>query len=48
MSAHYGGFNAALLEAKKSVWVMNVVPIRAPNTLPLILDQGYAGVVHDW
>ncbi|KAK9276559.1 hypothetical protein L1049_006094 [Liquidambar formosana] len=48
MSAHYGGFNAALLEAKKSVWVMNVVPIRAPNTLPLILDQGFAGVLHDW
>lgn len=48
MNAHYGGFNAALLGAKKSTWVMNVVPIRAPNTLPLILDQGYAGVLHDW
>ncbi|XP_048318394.2 probable methyltransferase PMT5 [Ziziphus jujuba] len=48
MSAHYGGLNAAFLEEKKSAWVMNVVPVRAPNTLPLILDQGYAGVLHDW
>lgn len=48
MSAHYGGLNAAFLEEKKSAWVMNVVPVRAPNTLPLILDQGFAGVLHDW
>ncbi|KAF8399585.1 hypothetical protein HHK36_015453 [Tetracentron sinense] len=48
MSAHYGGLNAAFLEAKKSVWVMNVVPISAPNTLPLILDRGFVGVLHDW
>lgn len=48
MSAHYGGLNAAFLEEKKSVWVMNVVPVRAPNTLPLILDQGFAGALHDW
>ncbi|GMH01787.1 hypothetical protein Nepgr_003626 [Nepenthes gracilis] len=48
MNAHYGGLNAAFLEAKKSVWVMNVVPVGIRNTLPLILDQGYAGVLHDW
>nr|KAJ0219202.1 hypothetical protein LSAT_V11C300122740 [Lactuca sativa] len=48
MNARYGGLNAAFLEAGKSVWVMNVVPIRAQNSLPLILDQGFAGVLHDW
>ncbi|XP_031399830.1 probable methyltransferase PMT5 isoform X2 [Punica granatum] len=48
MNAHYGGLNWAFLEEKKSVWVMNVVPVGAPNTLPLILDQGFAGVLHDW
>ncbi|KAM7464460.1 hypothetical protein LguiA_032581 [Lonicera macranthoides] len=48
MNAHYGGLNAAFLDARKLVWVMNVVPIWARNTLPLILDQGFAGVLHDW
>ncbi|RWR91935.1 putative methyltransferase PMT5 [Cinnamomum micranthum f. kanehirae] len=48
MNAHYGGLNAAFLEANNLVWVMNVVPIGAPNTLPLILDRGFAGVLHDW
>ncbi|KAA8529359.1 hypothetical protein F0562_033842 [Nyssa sinensis] len=48
MNAHYGGLSTAFLEARKSVWVMNVVPIRARNTLSLILDQGFAGVLHDW
>lgn len=48
MNAHYGGLNAAFLEARKSVWVMNVVPIRERNTLPLITDQGFVGVFHDW
>lgn len=48
MNAHYGGLNAAFLEEKKSVWVMNVVPVNARNTLPLILHQGFAGVLHDW
>ncbi|KAI3733756.1 hypothetical protein L6452_13212 [Arctium lappa] len=48
MNAHYGGLNAAFLEEGKSVWVMNVVPIRARNTLPVILHQGFAGVLHDW
>ncbi|MCH99650.1 putative methyltransferase PMT16, partial [Trifolium medium] len=48
MSSNYGGLNAALLEEKKSVWVMNVVPARASNALPLILERGFAGVMHDW
>ncbi|KAK8488677.1 hypothetical protein V6N11_019842 [Hibiscus sabdariffa] len=48
MNAHYGGLNAAFLEEMKSVWVMNVVPVRARNTLPLILDRGFPGVLHDW
>ncbi|GER31845.1 S-adenosyl-L-methionine-dependentmethyltransferases superfamily protein [Striga asiatica] len=48
MNAHYGGLNAALLEARKSVWVMNVVPVGDHNTLPVILDQGFAGVLHNW
>ena len=48
MNARYGGLNAAFLEEKKLVWVMNVVPVRARNTLPLILDRGFPGVLHDW
>ncbi|KAL3379727.1 hypothetical protein AABB24_000439 [Solanum stoloniferum] len=48
MNAHYGGLNAAMLEASKSVWVMNVVPLGARNTLPLILDRGFAGILHNW
>ncbi|CAL5213007.1 unnamed protein product [Lathyrus oleraceus] len=48
MYSSYGGLNAALLEEKKSVWVMNVVPARATNALPLILDRGFTGVMHDW
>ncbi|KAF6172655.1 hypothetical protein GIB67_041978 [Kingdonia uniflora] len=42
------GLNAAFVEAEKSARVMNVVPIKTTNTLPLILDQGFAGVLHDW
>ncbi|CAL0313631.1 unnamed protein product [Lupinus luteus] len=48
MNANYGGLNAALLEEKKSVWVMNVVPARTSNVLPLILDRGFSGAMHDW
>jgi hypothetical protein len=29
-------------------WVMNVVPINGPNTLPVIYDRGLIGVAHDW
>lgn len=48
MNSRYGGFNHALLEEGKSVWVMNVVPVRTLNTLPLIIDRGFAGTLHDW
>ncbi|CAK9154272.1 unnamed protein product [Ilex paraguariensis] len=48
MNARFGGFNSALLEAGKSVWIMNVVPANGPNYLPLILDRGFVGVLHDW
>lgn len=48
MNAHLGGFNSALLQTGKSVWVMNVVPMSGPNYLPLIQDRGYVGVLHDW
>ncbi|XP_042492257.1 probable pectin methyltransferase QUA2 [Macadamia integrifolia] len=48
MNARFGGFNSALLDAAKTVWVMNVVPTSGPNYLPLILDRGFVGVLHDW
>ncbi|XP_031274981.1 probable pectin methyltransferase QUA2 isoform X2 [Pistacia vera] len=48
MNAHFGGFNSALLEKGKSVWVMNVVPTIATNYLPMILDRGFVGVLHNW
>ncbi|XP_068639050.1 probable pectin methyltransferase QUA2 [Aristolochia californica] len=48
MNSRFGGFNAALLNAGKSVWVMNVVPTLGPNNLPLILDRGFVGALHDW
>lgn len=46
MKAVYGGFAAAL--ASQPVWVMNVVPIDAPNTLPIIYERGLFGIYHDW
>ncbi|KAK3136252.1 hypothetical protein QOZ80_5BG0430420 [Eleusine coracana subsp. coracana] len=46
MRAVYGGFAAALREMK--VWVMNVVPIDSPDTLPIIYDRGLFGMYHDW
>ncbi|KAL9234274.1 hypothetical protein vseg_009162 [Gypsophila vaccaria] len=48
MNARFGGFNAALMDTGKSVWVMNVVPTSGTNYLPLILDRGFVGVLHDW
>ncbi|KAH0849941.1 hypothetical protein HID58_007160 [Brassica napus] len=48
MNARFGNLNSALLDHGKSAWVMNVVPVNARNTLPLILDRGFAGVLHDW
>ncbi|KAL9244128.1 hypothetical protein vseg_017935 [Gypsophila vaccaria] len=46
MKAIYGGFAAAL--SSQQVWVMNVVPVHAPNTLPYIYERGLFGVYHDW
>jgi SAM-dependent methyltransferase len=48
MNARYGNLNQALLNQGKSVWVMNVVPVKARNTLPIILDRGFTGALHDW
>ena len=38
---------AAALSSEK-VWVMNVVPVHAPDTLPVIYERGLIGVYHDW
>ncbi|MBA0827944.1 hypothetical protein Goarm_012681 [Gossypium armourianum] len=46
MKAVYGGFAAALKDLK--VWVMNVVPIDAADTLPVIYERGLFGMHHDW
>jgi len=42
MRAVYGGFAAVLREMK--VWVMNVVTIDSPDTLPVIYDRGLFGI----
>ncbi|CAH9098232.1 unnamed protein product [Cuscuta europaea] len=46
MNAGYGGFAAALVNLP--LWVMNVVPISVPDTLPVIFDRGLIGIYHDW
>ncbi|XP_062230179.1 probable methyltransferase PMT24 [Phragmites australis] len=46
MRAAYGGFAAALRE--KKIWVMNVVNVDAPDTLPIIFERGLFGMYHDW
>ncbi|XWS24361.1 hypothetical protein CRYUN_Cryun28dG0095100 [Craigia yunnanensis] len=46
MKAIFGGFAAALLQQK--IWVMNVVPVHAPDTLPFIFERGLVGIYHDW
>ncbi|KAM0945567.1 putative S-adenosyl-L-methionine-dependent methyltransferase [Dioscorea sansibarensis] len=46
MRAVYGGFAAALKDL--NVWVMNVVNIDAPDTLPIIYERGLLGIYHDW
>uniref|UniRef100_A0A2N9EKU4 Methyltransferase n=1 Tax=Fagus sylvatica TaxID=28930 RepID=A0A2N9EKU4_FAGSY len=38
---------AAALKGLK-VWVMNVVPIDSPDTLPIIYERGLFGIYHDW
>ncbi|XP_027339440.1 probable methyltransferase PMT25 isoform X2 [Abrus precatorius] len=48
MRAVYGGFAAALKAMKLNVWVMNVVPIDSPDTLPIIYERGLFGIYHDW
>ncbi|KAK9061153.1 hypothetical protein SSX86_018333 [Deinandra increscens subsp. villosa] len=48
MRAGYGGFAAALIGNQLDWWVMNVVPVSGPNTLPVIYDRGLVGVMHDW
>ncbi|XP_059456119.1 probable methyltransferase PMT11 isoform X1 [Corylus avellana] len=48
MRAGFGGFAAALMEQNFDSWVMNVVPVSGPNTLPVIYDRGLIGVMHDW
>ncbi|XP_047341571.1 probable methyltransferase PMT11 [Impatiens glandulifera] len=48
MRAGYGGFAAALIDHKLDCWVLNVIPVSEPNTLPLIYDRGLLGVMHDW
>lgn len=48
MKAGFGGFAAALMNRGIDAWVMNVVPVSGPNTLPVIYDRGLIGVMHDW
>ncbi|XP_019055005.1 PREDICTED: probable methyltransferase PMT27 isoform X1 [Nelumbo nucifera] len=46
MRAVYGGFAAALRDLQ--VWVLNVVNIDSPDTLPIIYERGLFGIYHDW
>ncbi|KAJ4966412.1 hypothetical protein NE237_018261 [Protea cynaroides] len=46
MRAVYGGFAAALKDL--NVWVMNVVSVDSPDTLPIIYERGLFGMYHDW
>ncbi|KAJ9551112.1 hypothetical protein OSB04_015157 [Centaurea solstitialis] len=46
MRAIYGGFAAALKDM--NVWVMNVVSVDSPDTLPIIYERGLFGIYHDW
>jgi hypothetical protein len=39
-------FAAALVT--QPVWVMNVVPVTGPDSLPIIFDRGFIGMYHDW
>ncbi|KAK3230543.1 hypothetical protein Dsin_002424 [Dipteronia sinensis] len=48
MRAGFGGFAAALHDLEIDCWVMNVVPVSGFNTLPVIYDRGFIGVMHDW
>jgi SAM-dependent methyltransferase len=46
MRSIYGGFAASLRDM--NVWVMNVVTIDSPDTLPIIYERGLFGIYHDW
>ncbi|GFZ02029.1 S-adenosyl-L-methionine-dependent methyltransferases superfamily protein [Actinidia rufa] len=46
MNAGLGGF-AAALESRR-LWVMNVVPTIAENTLGVVYERGLIGIYHDW
>eukprot|EP00252_Welwitschia_mirabilis_P024533 TRINITY_DN7315_c0_g2_i1.p1 TRINITY_DN7315_c0_g2~~TRINITY_DN7315_c0_g2_i1.p1 ORF type:complete len:604 (+),score=93.58 TRINITY_DN7315_c0_g2_i1:109-1920(+) len=46
MNAGFGSFAAAIIS--DPVWVMNVVPAQAKDTLGVIYDRGLIGVYHDW
>ncbi|KAM7513849.1 hypothetical protein LguiA_003432 [Lonicera macranthoides] len=46
MRSVYGGFAAALRDM--NIWVMNVVSIDAPDTLPIIYERGLFGIYHNW
>ncbi|KAG6647091.1 probable methyltransferase PMT27 isoform X1 [Carya illinoinensis] len=46
MRAVYGGFAAALRDLR--VWVLNVVNVDSPDTLPIIYERGLFGIYHDW
>ncbi|ERN08036.1 probable methyltransferase PMT11 [Amborella trichopoda] len=48
MRAGFGGFAEAMYDLHMDCWVMNVVPVSGPNTLPVIYDRGLIGVIHDW
>ncbi|KAJ3681482.1 hypothetical protein LUZ60_015971 [Juncus effusus] len=48
MRAVYGGFAAALKETKLQLWVMSIVTIDSPDTLPIIYERGHFGLYHDW
>lgn len=39
-------FAAAMRE--HNVWVMNVVNVDSPDTLPIIYERGLFGIYHDW
>jgi len=46
MNAGFGGFASSLIQLP--LWVMNVVPVDQPDTLPIIFNRGLIGVYHDW
>ncbi|KAJ7944226.1 S-adenosyl-L-methionine-dependent methyltransferases superfamily protein [Quillaja saponaria] len=46
MRAVYGGFAAALRD--HPIWVLNVVNIDSPETIPIIYEQRLFGIYHDW